>query len=327
MKKTMTILCLCLVALASVAQTLNVRVGSAVYQFPAAQTGDMAFTGDTQLTVMGKAFTIADIAEMYVDTTTVTDNAVRVAYDGTAATVYVAGNVAQYVTPTVSGAHVSIAQSDAVDATVGEITYTLTGTATDGEFYLSGSYKTTVELSGVSITNKTPVYSGAAVHVQNGKRVNIRVATGTENTLADAATGSQKGCLYVKGHAEFKQRGTLNVYGNLKHAIKAGEYIQVKNCTINVRSAVSDGINCNEYFLMESGVLNMSAIGDNGIQCDLDGVASTGETTAHEGEDSGNIYITGGTVNITVTGSQTKGFKPAGNTSISPTASVTVVGA
>ena len=242
------------------------------------------------------------------------DNTVNVVYNGTTATVSVANNVSQYLTVTQQGAHVSIAQSDSLST---EITYNLSGSSTDGEFYMSGSYKATVELNGLTLTNTTPVYSGAAVHIQNGKRINVKVITGTTNTLVDAATGSQKGCLYVKGHAEFKQQGTLNVVGNVKHGIKAGEYISVKNATLNITSAVGDGISCNEYFLMESGTINISGTGDDGIQCDLDGDTSTGETEDHEDEDSGNMYISGGTITINSTAVAAKGIKCEGDMLIS----------
>ena len=242
------------------------------------------------------------------------DNSVQIVYNGTSATVNVADNISQYLTVTQQGAHVSIAQSDSVAS---EITYTLSGTSTDGEFYMSGSYKATVELNGLTLTNTTPVYSGAAVHIQNGKRINVKVITGTTNTLVDAAGGSQKGCLYVKGHAEFKQQGTLNVVGNVKHAIKAGEYISLKNATLNITSAVGDGISCNQYFLMESGTVNISGTGDDGIQCDLEGDTATAITEDHEDEDSGNIYIEGGNITINCAAIAAKGIKAAGDTYIS----------
>lgn len=289
-------------------------MGSVTYQFPASQTGEMTYANGETVTIMGKTFSLADITAMTVDDSKVSDGTIGVSYDGSTASVTVAGNVAQYVTPTVSGAHVSIAQSDDLAE---EITYTLSGTSTDGEFYMSGSYKATIELSGLTLTNATPVYSGAAVHIQNGKRIKVKIVTGTTNTLSDASTGSQKGCLYIKGHAEFAQKGTLNVVGNVKHGIKTGEYMTLKNATINVTSAVGDGINCAEYFLMESGTINISGTQDDGIQCDIDGDASTGETTDHEDEDSGNIYISGGTINITVTADAAKGIKGEGDMKIS----------
>ena len=253
------------------------------------------------------------------------DNTVEVTYSGTTATVSVADNISQHLTVSQQGAHVSIAQSDSLAS---EITYRLTGTSTDGEFYMSGSYKATVELDGLTLTNTTPVYSGAAIHIQNGKRINVKVVTGTTNTLADAATGSQKGCLYVKGHAEFKQKGTLNVVGNVKHAIKAGEYVSLKNATLNITSAVGDGISCNQYFLMESGTINISGIDGDGIQCDLEGDTATAITEDHEDEDSGNIYISGGTIDITCTAIAAKGIKCAGDMFITddPVISVTTTG-
>jgi hypothetical protein len=103
----------------------------------------------------------------------------------------------------------------------------------------------------------------------------------------------------------------------VKHGIKAGEYITLKNATLNITSAVGDGISCNEYFLMQSGSVNISGTGDDGIQCDLDGDTSTGETTDHEDEDSGNIYIEDGLIIITCNATAAKGIKAAGDMNIS----------
>ncbi len=312
--------------IAAMAQTLNVQVGSVTYQFPASQTGDMTYADGTTLTIMGKAFAISDITAMTIDNTTVTDNTVSVEYSSSSAAVTISGNLAQYLTATVSGAHVSIAQSDDVAE---EITYTLSGSSSDGEFYTSGSYKATIELNGLTLTNATPVYSGAAIHVQNGKRIKVKPLDGTTNTLTDAASGSQKGCLYIKGHAEFAKSGTLNVVGNLKHGIKTGEYFSIKNATINVTSAASDGINCGQYFLMESGTISISGSGDDGIQCDIDDTetGSTGETTDHEDEDSGNIYLEGGTLTVNCAATAAKGIKAEGDIKVTDgTYNVTTTG-
>ena len=271
------------------AQTLNVQQGQVTYKFPAEQTGQMPYSNGTALNVMDKTFTLAEVTKMYVDESAVVDNTVSVVYNGSAVSVVVAGNVAKYLTITTSGAHVNIAQSSDLAE---EITYTLSGSSTDGEFYMSGSYKATVELNGLTLTNTNPVSSGAALHIQNGKRIKVKVVTGTENTLVDAASGSQKGALYIKGHAEFAQYGTLNITGKVKHGIKAGEYITVKNATINVTSAAGDGINCTQYFLMESGTLNLNGLSDDGIQCDIEDASSSGSGTG-SGTGSGS---TDGTV-------------------------------
>jgi len=322
MKKIYALLLALLLTIAATAQTLKVTEGNVTYLFPAAQAGEMTFTDGTTLTIMNKAFTLSNVS-MTIDNTAVTDNSVAVVYSGTTATVTIAGNVAQYVDADINGAHVNLTQSSLVDDVVGEITYNLSGASTDGEFYLSGSYKATVELNGLTLANVTPYQSGAAVHIQNGKRIKVKVVTGTTNTLVDAANGSQKGALYIKGHAEFAQKGTLNVTGNVKHGIKTGEYFSMKNATIHVTKAVGDGINCGQFFQMASGTIHISGTGDDGIQCDIDDTETypngTGETTDHEEEDSGNIYLEGGTINVSVTADAVKCIKSEGDMRISGT--------
>ena len=309
--------------LISAAQTLNVSVGNVTDQYPAAQTGAMTYSGGQSLTILNKTYNLSDITKMYTDETAVSDNEVNIVYNGNAALVYVAGNIAQYITASVSGAHVTITQSDAItndlinDGTFSEITYNLSGTSTDGSLTLGGSAKCTVAVNGLELTNP----NGAPINITNGKRIDFSVKKGSTNTLKDSAASSAKGCLYCKGHLELKGKGVLNVYayGSAAHGIKSGDYTEMKNCTVNILAATKDGVSCNEYFLMESGELTISGTGDDGIQCDIDndeGV-STGELTDHEDEDSGNIYIEGSTLNITVTADAAKGVKGEGDMKIS----------
>ena len=288
------------------AQTLNVVTEGVTYQFPATEAGNMEYSeGGTKLTIEGRTFAVSDIARIYVDETSVSKNMVSVGYDGGTAAVSVSGNVARYVSATVSGAHVSISQTNTADVDGSEITYTLSGTTTDGEFSLAGSYKCTVQLNGLTLTNP----AGAAINIQNGKRIQLSAKKGTTNTLTDGSGGSQKACIYSKGQIQLQGNGTLNVAGNTSHAIKSGDYIAVKNLTLNITAAVADGISCNEYFLMESGTVTISGVGDDGIQCDLDGDTNTGETKDHDDEDSGNIYIDGGTLSLSTTANGAKALK------------------
>ena len=344
MKRTLLYIIALVLTIAASGQTLNVKVGSVTYQFPAAQTGEMTYADGETVTIMGKTFSLSDIGEMKVDDTSVTANQVSIVYSNSGnATVTVAGNVAQYVTPTVSGNHVTIDQTNTEAVDDDEITYLLSGTTTDGSLTMSGSYKCTVSLAGVTLTNP----SGAAITISNSKRIQISAKKGTENTLTDCSGGSQKACVYSKGQIQLQGNGTLNVVGNTKHAIKSGDYISVKNLTLNITSAVSDGINCEEYFLMKSGTVNISGTGDDGIQCDLGGEVSTGEivktetTDAHEDEDGditvkttgggawdsddkktkasacfsadGHVAISGGTMNLTSTGAGGKGVNGDGS--------------
>lgn len=300
MKKIYTILTALVLTMTAVAQTLNVEVGDVTYQFSAAQAGEMTFAEGTSLTILNKVFQLSEVTRMYTDASEVVDNTVIVSYDGTSARVLVAGNVAQYVAATVSGAHVSIVQSADVNEEVGEISYSLAGTSADGEFYMEGSYKATLDLRGLTLTNPT----GAAINIQNGKRIDVSAKLGTVNTITDGTGGTQKGAFVCKGHTEFKGKGELNIYGRTAHAVWSKEYVELKNCTLNILSAVGDGINCNQYFLMESGTLTIKGVGDDGIQ-----VSYKDDEAEREDDDSSEATILGGTLSITTTANGAKAIK------------------
>ena len=245
----------------------------------------------------------------------VDDNVVQVVYSGTTATVTVASNISSYITVSSgTSSHVVITQSDdfaGVDATSdnedGEIYYVLSGSSSDGSLTLTGSYKCEIDLNGLTLTNT----SGPALAILNGKRIAISSKKSTTNTLTDASNDTYKGCIHVKGHTKLKGKGTLNVVGNSTHAIWCKEYIEMKNVTLNITAAQKDGIHCKEYFLMESGTVNISGAGDDGIQVELDGTTSTGTTTDHEDEDSGNFYMEDGT--LTISGYSGKAIKADGS--------------
>ena len=200
-----------------------------------------------------------------------------------------------------------LSQSSKVSAeTCGEITYILRGESSDGSLTLNGSFKSTIELQGLTLTNPT----GAAIDIQNGKRIALSAKNGTVNSLTDGS-GSQKAALYCKGHLELKGKGELNVKGNNSHAISAKEYIEIKNLTLNVTGAVKDGINCNQYFLMESGTVHIANTGDDGIQ------ASFKDDTDREAEDTGTITIAGGQLSVEISADASKGLKADGNVVVS----------
>lgn len=289
----------------SAKQSLDIIKGNVTYRFTAEQTGEMAWKNGTTLTVLEKEFGLTDFDRIEVIEDELDDNTVTIDYSGDNAYVVVAGNVARYVDVTVSGAHVSINQSaDVSDSTCGEITYSLAGTSTNGSFTQSGSYKTTLELRGLTLTNP----GGAAIDIQNGKRIAISAKNGTENNLIDGP-GSQKAALYCKGHLELKGKGTLNVTGNYAHAIAAKEYIEMKNLTLNVNGSVKDGVNCTQYFRMESGTLTISNPGDDGIQVDY-----KDNEGSREDEDTGSITIIDGSITINdITATAAKAIKCEGD--------------
>lgn len=307
MRRIYTFIAAIVAVLCMSAQTLNIKVGQVIYAVPAIQAGEMVYENGSNLTVMGKTLSLADITGMYVDATEVVDNMVSVNYNGTSATITVAGNVARYIEPSVTGAEVSIVQSAEVsELTCGEITYRLTGASDNGLFHMEGSYKSTVELADLSLACTT----GAPIDIQNGKRIVLSSKNGTVNALSDCSGGTQKGCIVCKGHLELKGKGTLNVSGNTAHAIYAKEYIEMKNVTVNVLKAVKDGVNCNQYFTMESGTLNISGVGDDGLQ------VSFKDDVDREPEDTGSITISGGDIKVSVTAVAAKGIKADGDVTV-----------
>ena len=224
-----------------------------------------------------------------------TSYTVKIVYDGTTAAVTIPGEVSSYV-KCLSGtsSHVQLEQTSTSANNPGEIIYNLSGTSDNGSFYFVGDFKATLQLSGLTLTNP----DSTAVHVKDGKRVKISMAAETTNTLTDGVNDAEsKGCLHVKGHTEFVGKGTLNIVSNIRHGIYSKEYIELKNCTINVKGAKKDGIHCQQYFRMTSGEVNISNVEDDGIQVELKGETPTAGSDA-EDEDTGNFYMTGGTLTI-----------------------------
>lgn len=298
MKKPLFLIVLGLSALGLHAQTMNVCTGSVTTAINASADEMPYSDGGSTFTVVGKKFVISDVDSIYIDNSQVDDNTVNIIYNGTSARVLIAGNVAKYLTTTVTGAHVSIIQSEDLE---NEITYTLQGSSTDGSFWMDGELKATLVFNGLNLT----CADSAAVNIRNGKRIAISLADGTTNTLVDGANGSQKACFAVKGHAEFKGGGTLNLTGNAKHAFASNEYCELKKSlgTINILSAKTDGMNISQYFEMKGGTITMSNLGDDGIQVD-----ATDDTTD---ELNGRAFIKGGSLNITVSAESAKGLKVA----------------
>ena len=243
--------------------------------------------------VLGSTAAIAD--------TKTTTYVVNINYDGTKATVTIPDALNGYVTcESGDNSHVKLVQASSVsDKTTGEIIYALKGATEDGEFYLTGEYKATLRLDGLTLCNP----DSSAIHVKNGKRIKVSMTANTVNTLSDGvADSTSKGCFHSKGHTEFVGKGTLNVSSKFRHAIYSKEYIEIKNCTLNITGAKKDGIHCQEYLLMNSGSVNISGVEDDGIQVELKDSVDTGVTKDHEDENSGNLYMTNGTLTISDVG-------------------------
>ena len=252
--------------------------------------------------------------------TSLDDNCIVVSWNDTA-TVEVAYNIYNKVWADIRDGHVTLLASDDVDE---ELTYILEGKSSNGSLYMDGSYKATFCLNGLTLTNP----DSAAVNIRDGKRIALYLVEDTENTLSDGSGGEQKACIMVKGHTEVSGEGVLNISGNTGHAFWGKEYVQMKATTgtINIKKAVGDGMNVNQYFQMNGGTLNISGVGDDGIEVSFKTDDSDNIIPLTEDEDNtAEILIKGGMLNITTTVSDSKCLKTEGNITINENKGTTVI--
>lgn len=185
---------------------------------------------------------------------------------------------------TVSGDDAGIVSVSGNDVTVINntddiIKYVLTGTTTNGFFKLYSTKKQAIVLNGVSITNP----DGAAINNQSKKRTFIVLNDGSKNYLTDGANYSDatdnedmKGCFFSEGQLVLSGSGYLEVSANCKAGIRSDDYVRTMPKT-NIYVAASSG---------------------NGIR----------------GNEA--VVVTGGVININITGTADKGISSDGEVRI-----------
>ena len=216
-----------------------------------------------------------------------------------------------------------------VTSTKKNIAYTLKGTTTDGSFKLYSDKKTQVTLDGVSITNPT----GAAINIQSGKTMMVKLTDGTTNYLEDGTEymlsneEQQKGTFFSEGQLIFSDNGALTVKSNYGHGIASDDYVRVRGGNITINS-VRDGISTKDRFVMYGGELTINA-GQDGVDVgegyvEIGGgklniqAGDEGIAASYEGdEDTGvvdplitpYIDIKGGLVKVATTGDKGHGLR------------------
>ena len=184
--------------------------------------------------------------------------------------------------------------------------YELSGATNNGFFKLYSAKKQGITLNGANITNP----NGAAINVQGpqtepnkGKRTFI-VLNG-ENSLADGGSYTdtpdgedEKAAMFGEGQFIFSGDGSLTVTATGKSGIVSDDYIHLIGGTITVNMSSSATVSGSDtlkpvcmrgkdYVKMTNGTLSLTSTGTGGK-----GISS-----------DGNGYFYGGTVNVTVTGS------------------------
>lgn len=240
----------------------------------------------------------------------VNDSLVLITYSGSTATVNIPEAMEGVTCTSGTSSHVVLESTN----TTKEMYYAISGSSTAGSLTINGSYKLSVMLNGVNLTSD----KGAAINILCGKRINLIMEDGSNNSLVDYAAGEQKACLYTKGHLEIEGNGTLNVTGNSNHAIASKEYLQVKKSVkaINILKAANDAIHVGEFFQMNGGELTIdqNTVND-GIQVEYK--TDDNDQPIDDAENTGSVIIKGGTLNITLANAEdAKGIKAEGNVDI-----------
>ena len=185
---------------------------------------------------------------------------------------------------TVSGDDAGIVKVDGNDVTATNntdniIRYVLTGETKDGFFKLYSSKKQAIVLNSVSITNP----DGAAINNQSKKRTFIVLNDGTKNSLTDGTNykdgtdnEDMKACFFSEGQLIFSGSGYLEVDANCKAGIRSDDYVRT----------------------MPKSNIFVDASSGNGIR----------------GNDA--VIVTGGVINVNVTGTADKGISSDGEVRI-----------
>lgn len=249
------------------------------------QDGDGVITS-TDVTVIYNILLNGD------DGSDIEDYNINIVYEGASATVTVAKNIRDLITVDVNGAHVNIVADVSLQDSV---IYNLSGSTTNGSFYMDGDYKCYVNLTDLTINNP----DSAAINIDNGKRIDLTL--NGNNNLTDATGGAQKACCFINGHVVVAGDGSLTITGNSKHAYFSDEYTRITSGTINVLNSVSDGFHINQYFQMDGGNVTINTTGGDGVDIGM----TKDETDSKNGE----FIMNGGMLSVTTAADAVKGIK------------------
>ena len=268
-------------------------------------TSEVSFSED------GSTFSVVDSTYdvSQIDSITVV-HTITVTFAGD--TAYVDYGHATNVTDTIRGAHVKLISTN----TKSELEFVLQGESTHGSLIYDGPLKCKFHLNGLNLKSD----QGAAIDIKCGKRIDFILNPGTDNFLADAATGEQKAALHCKGHLEISGSGNLTITGNAKHGIDTKEYLEIKRSTgnITINKAMSDAMHIGQYFRMNGGNLTIKGQKGDGIQVERMTIITENNDTIPnpDKEFNGQFFFNGGKLTITASQDCTRGIKVPGDMTV-----------
>ena len=172
--------------------------------------------------------------------------------------------------------------------------YILSGTISDGRVVISAGDNDKVQLilKNCSVTCS----DNPAIYVESAGKVFITTAAGTTNTITDGKTYNSDlseigvdSAIYSKTDLVINGSGTLNVNGNLSHAIVSKDDLKITGGTVSVVS-VNSAVSGKDSVRIANANIT--------VKSGADGIKSTNT----EDTSKGYIYIESGTISVTSDG-------------------------
>ncbi len=171
----------------------------------------------------------------------------------------------------------------------GSGTYLLSGALDDGSIIVDAGKEDKVQL----VLNGVSVHSGsyAAIYVKQADKVFITLAEGTQNTLSNGGSFTQRddnnvdAVIFAKDDITFNGTGSLTISSPAGHGIVGKDEVTVTGGVYAITSA-NCAVRANDSIAIADGTFALNA-GTDGLHAEND-----------EDDTLGNIYIAGGTFTI-----------------------------
>lgn len=243
---------------------------------------------------------------------TVTRDKIYIIYDGTNNAIVINPFASAGVTITATGGAVTVTGASGIS----DLEYDLLGTSSAGSLNVSSTTPATFVMNNLNITNAT----GAAINITGGQTHTFVSAAGSANVLLDGSGSTRNGTLQSDGKIILGGTGALSVKGIKKHGIVTTSSIEVQSSAVTITSAASDGLH-SEGFTMSGGTVTVAASTSDGIDAGEGAVAIsngtinvTSTTADVKALKTGNntITVSGGALNLTVSGNASKAISSKG---------------
>lgn len=289
--------------------------GNPMYASPISTVDSLKF--DNTYSRINQGGASLNIQKIYTDSITFSSQAVTldkiyIIYNGNDDATIINPYADQGLTITADGGHVTGTGTTGI----ANLEYHLLGTSSDAYLTLNSDKDLKLIMYHVNITNP----NGNTIAISGGNKTTFYLFPSLSNTVVNSSTTTGNAAIKTDGDAVINGSGFLTVSSAPKHGISTSGTLTMENGTVIITSAASDGIH-SEGFIMQNGSLEITASGD-GIDAGDSPliinngsvkVTSTVADTKAIKTGAADLTINGGTINIFLSGNQSKGISSKHN--------------